>query len=100
MNTTNQLAIMINWEGDEHAGFFQLYPANDESEPDFTFQDLFEYDLDFLPPVSRSEARAGAEREAQRIADRIGGDWFTNEPETERIIRLRDGIARGIRFEN
>jgi hypothetical protein len=79
MTTQTELAIMVNHEGDECAGFYQLYPANDESEPDFPFQDLFEYDRDFLPPVSQSEARAGAEREAQRIADRIGGQWLTTE---------------------
>lgn len=99
MSTTNQLAIMIDWEGDNRAGFYQLYPANEQSEPDFPFQDLFEYDLDFLPPVSRSEARAGAEAEAARIAKRMGGEWFTNEPQTEAIIRNLSEVAR-MRFEN
>jgi hypothetical protein len=77
MTTQTELAIMINHEGDECAGFFQLYPANEESEPD-ELKAMFEYGPG-SEYETRDDARQAAENEAQRVAGRIGGQWFTNE---------------------
>ena len=78
MTTHTELAIMIDWDGDDHSGSYDLYPANDESEPDFDFCSSFTYgpDEDY---DSRDDAREAAEAEAERVADRIGGQWFSNE---------------------
>ena len=80
MNETQTLAIMINFDGDDESGVFQLYPANEESEPGFFWQLTFHYCTQGTTTYeSRDEARAAAEAEAERVAKRIGGQWFTNE---------------------
>jgi hypothetical protein len=78
MNTTNQLAIMVNHDGDNRSGFFQLYPANEESEPEREFKAMFDYGPG-SEYETRDAARQAAESEAFRVACRIGGQWFTNE---------------------
>lgn len=80
MNENSTLAIMIDFDGDDHSGVFELYPANEESEPDFCWSCTFHYSTQGLADYdSRDEARAAAEAEAERVAKRIGGEWFSNE---------------------
>ena len=72
------LAIMLNHDGDNYSGFYQIYPANEESEPEGDFKNEFVYgpEADYK---TRTDAKQAAENEASRLACRIGGDWFTNE---------------------
>lgn len=78
MNENSTLAIMIDFDGDNHQGSFSLYPANEESEPASEFRSLFSYGPQGDYPT-RDEARSAAENEAFRVACRIGGKWLTNE---------------------
>lgn len=78
MNENSTLAIMIDWDGTDHSGVYVIYPANEESEPNFDFHSSFCYgpQNDYK---TRDEARSAAENEAFRVACRIGGKWLTNE---------------------
>ena len=77
---SNDLAIMIHFDGDTRDGIYSIYPANDDSEPDFDFRPSFFYctrgTADFN---SQDDARRAAEAEAARIAWKIGGAWYSNE---------------------
>jgi len=71
---------MIDFNGDDQSGTFELYPANLESEPNFCWSCTFHYCTQGTADYeSRNEARAAAEAEARRVARRIGGEWFSNE---------------------
>ena len=77
---TNALAILIDFDGDDQSGVFEIYPANEESEPDFRFSGAFHYCTQGTKKFgSRTHARLAAEAEAERVAKGIGGQWFTNE---------------------
>ena len=80
MTENLELAIMIDFDGDDRSGVYELYPANEESEPDFCWSCTFHYCTQGTADYdSRDEARAAAEAEAGRVAARIGGTWFSNE---------------------
>lgn len=77
---SNNLAVMINFDGDAHNGMYSIYPGNEESEPDCDFRSGFFYCTQGTADYdSRDAARRAAEAEAARIAWRIGGEWYSNE---------------------
>jgi hypothetical protein len=79
-NTSDALAVMIDFDGTDHSGLFVIYPANEESEPDFDFRSCFSYCTQGTAEYdSRDAARRAAEAEADKIAHLIGGEWYSNE---------------------
>ena len=77
---SDTLAIMINFDGDARNGIYSIYPANEESEPDFDFRSCFSYCTQGTAEYeSRDAARRAAEAEADKIAHLIGGEWYSNE---------------------
>lgn len=76
----DQLLICVDFDGTERSGVFRIYPANDESEPDCSFQAAFYYGTqDDGDHETRQAAQLAAHNEARRLAQIIGGNWASNE---------------------
>lgn len=87
-------AIFIDFDGTESDGVYKVYPANEESEPDFVFQGEFYYgrskdedpcvwaeDEDLNVYSTKDGARQAARSTALHIAKQVDAIILCNELE-------------------
>jgi hypothetical protein len=78
-------AILIDFDGTESRGIYKVYPATEDSEPDFVFQGEFYYgdsdDEDLCTYTTKEGARRAAYNTALHVAKKVGATILSNELE-------------------